>query len=309
MKKFFYLMASVAVLALCFTSCKEKNKPEPEPEPEPQPVVVPTIALELYGADYNTIYFYAEPSDTLLTWVASYYEQEDIAGKTDAQIQAMMLDELEYAADYYGLDTYENFLYAGRGYGYFELLTPGTNYVIVATYVDSQGNFTGAVTKLDASTWDIVEPTGEEENLGALTATDFDDWRDYDGSWSMYFNDADETVEIGLTIFAEEFGGNFTIDDLDADYSYVWTEELGGSIGLQSIAVTSSVSSDGKTANFAGNVIAYNGIKYIFTATADLAELLGEGGGGDDDDDAGLPARRLSAKKGVKAPKQFAKMK
>lgn len=298
-------MTSVAVLALCFNSCKEKNKPEPEPEPEPQPQpTVPTIAVAINNVSYTEIAFSVTPSDTAATYAITYYAPNYVESKSNAELQAAVKAEIDesitFARENYGLEfTYADFLNNGAKNYYFDELYPGTAYAIVVSYMDTLGNFTGEVAVAVANTLAVVEPTGEEVTLGALTANYFEDYRDYDNSWMMYFGDEAETIELCLSIFADEIGGNFSTDDLDVDYSYLWIENELETIGFQSIAVTSNVSSDGKTANFAGNVVAYNGIKYIFTATANLEELIGE--------ESGLAARRISKK--AAAPKKMAQRK
>ena len=303
-------MTSVAVLALCFNSCKEKNKPEPEPEP--QPVVEATLAITVDSILYTELDFTVTPSDTAKTYLCTYFTPAEVEGKTEAQIQAMIKEEIDdYIAYLLANDTeasYEDFLRKGKKSFYFSELTPGANYNIYAAYMDAEGKISGKLGVASTSTVAPVPPTGEVVDLGALTAVYFEDWRDYDGSWTMYFDNETETKELALTIFSDTLGGNFSIADLDPDYSYVWIEDVQEAISFQSIAVTSNVSADGKTANFAGNVVAYNGIKFTFSATADLAELLGDDsvdGDDDDDDDPGWAPRRRVSKKAV-APKKIA---
>ena len=314
MKKFFYLMASVAVLALCFTSCKEKNKPEPEPTPEPQPEVA-TIAVTIDAVSYTEFDFTVIPSDTTKTFISSWYDPAGVEGKTNEQLQAMIKEEIDGYIEYLIANgeedaTYADFLRSGKKSLYFSELEPGTEYVVVVTYMDAEGNCSGTVGKATAKTKDIVAPTGQVVTLEGLEGIYIDDWRDYDGSYIIYFDDASFDNELALCLFDEDFAGEFGMDDIDGDYSYVWPIDEETTLPIQALDVTATLSTDGKKSTYAGSVIGYNGIQYNFSADVNLAELLdGFDDGDDDDDDAGFAPRRVVKKKGLKTFKKLARAK
>lgn len=123
----------------------------------------------------------------------------------------------------------------------------------------------------------IVPPTGEQVDLTGLFATDIEDFRDFDGSYVIYFDDNEDynlaSLEIALNIFDEDFDGTFTYADLDPEYSYYATLEA-GKLGIQDFAATATLSAGGKTSTYAGYIIANDGIQYNFNVVADLDKLL-----------------------------------
>ncbi len=195
--------------------------------------------------------------------------------------------------------TYADFLNHGAGNYYFDELYTETAYAIVVSYMDSLGNFTGEVAKAIGTTLAIVEPTGEEQNLGALICDDIEDYRDYDGSYILYFVDEDYDVELALNLFADEFTGTFDFGDIDEEYSYIAWYSTYTSLPLQDVALAATLNSS-SLIDYAGSVTGYDGIKYNFTASdVNISELLGE--------ESGLAARRISKK--AAAPKKMAQRK
>ena len=299
MKKYLSIFASVALVALCMSSCKEKNKPTPEPEPEP--VVVPSIAVTIDEVSFTEIDFTVNPSDTTLTFVSTWYSPAGVEGKTNEQLQAMIKDEIDaYIENLISTGdeaTYADFLRNGKKSLYFSEMDPGTEYVIVVTYMDAEGNCSGTVGKANATTKAVVEPTGEIVNVDGVECVYLDDYRDYDGSFIAYFGNEDESFEMALCLFDEDFAGTFGLDDLDEEYSYLWTAEE-GDLGFQGLDVEATLSSDNKKSTFAVAAIGMNGVQYNFSADVDLEYW----------EVAGAPARRLPSKKGVKSIKKLARV-
>ena len=139
----------------------------------------------------------------------------------------------------------------------------------------------------------VVPPTGEKVDLTGIAGTYIDDYRDFDGSYVLYIADAlnPQIVEIALNLYDEDFAGEFTMDDIDADYSYFWSAATGKKMGIQDLAVTATLNGAGTASTYAGYVIANNGIQYNFSAEVDFTALLA--------DDSGAPARKLAAKKTI----------
>lgn len=217
------------------------------------------------------------PSDDESTYYWDVFTAEDIAEATDEEIVATVVAYLEEMTEYYasiGYDyTLPDFLSKGEDFYSFNGLDAGTKYVVVALPLDGEGNATGAPTKKAFETEAIPEPTGETVNFGELNCIFIDDYRDYDGSYVVYFGNEEETIEIALNIYADDFGGEFSFSDLEPDYSYVWTEEE-GQLEIQAATIKAVLSEDGKTATYTVSVIAINGVQYDFTSVADIWSLL-----------------------------------
>ena len=217
------------------------------------------------------------PSDDETTYYWDVFAAEDIVDATDAEIAAEFLAYFQELIDEnaaYGEElTIADFLSQGEDSYSFKGFEPGTEYVVVVLPMDEEGNATGATTKKNFTTEAIPAPTGETVDFGELECVMIDDYRDYDGSYVLYFGNEEETIEIGLNIYADDFGGEFTFEDIDPDYSYVWTEE-GGVLEIQDATITAVLSEDGKSVAYTVSVIAINGVQYDFTSVADLWSLL-----------------------------------
>ena len=218
--------------------------------------------------------------DQLFYW--SVATAAEIAGASDVDIvKNVIVAELEETIEYYAAFGYEvtlaDLLLDEEDAWTYTTLSASTDYVAVAAFLDEDGNLQGNLFRQAFTTADIPAPTGEVVDLGELECTYVDDYRDYDGSYVLYFGDADETVEIAINIFDDDFAGEFTVEDLDLDYSYYATEE--GQLLLQDATVSAVLSEDGKTSLFTVSVIAYNGIQYDFTAVVTLPTDEEEEGG------------------------------
>lgn len=218
------------------------------------------------------------PSDENAVYYFDCFAAADAASMSDAQIHAALYESWEATAEDYEMDVVELLTYIlseGEDDYTFSTLKGGTEYTVVAFLVDEAGNLDGAVTRFNFTTEPIPAPTGEVVNLGELEFDYFDDYRDLDGSFVVYF--VNDTAEIALCIFSEEVNGTFTFEDLDPEYSYYSSENI-GTLDLQAANITAVLSEDGNTSAFTVSIIAYNGVEYTFTGVADLTS--GEGGGG-----------------------------
>lgn len=120
----------------------------------------------------------------------------------------------------------------------------------------------------------IIPPTGEQVNVEGLIATYIDDYRDYDGSYLIYFDDdaTNPTKEIALNLYGE-FEGSFGNDDYDPEYSYYADLQV-GKLGLQAIDITATPGNEEGHALYSGYVIANNGIRYNFSVDVPYEDLL-----------------------------------
>lgn len=210
------------------------------------------------------------PSDENAVYYFDCFTAADAASMSDAQIYTALYENWEATAEYYEMDLEELLPYIlseGEDDYTFSTLKGGTEYTVVAFLVDEAGNLDGAVTRFNFTTEAIPAPTGEVVNLGELEFDYFDDYRDYDGSFVVYF--VNDTTEIALCIFSEEVNGTFTLEDLDPEYSYYSSENI-GTLDLQAATITAVLSEDGNSSAFTVSIIAYNGVEYTFTGVAEL---------------------------------------
>ena len=240
-----------------------------------------TIAVEditASGATITVTPVDAAEGDSFYWSVAT---AEEIAGASDADIvKDVIVAELEEGVEYYAQYGFEltiaDLMLDEEDAWTYSSLSASTDYVVVAAFLDEDGNLIGNLFKQAFTTADIPAPTGEVVDLGELECTYVDDYRDYDGSYVLYFGDAEETIEIAINIFDEDFAGNFTEEDLDLEFSYFATEE--GQLLLQGATISAELSEDGKTSAFTVSIIAYNGIQYDFTSVVTLPSEEGEEG-------------------------------
>ena len=283
MKKFFSIFVAVALVAVSFSSCKEKNKPEP--------VENPKLTIAVSEIEPAAALISVTPENDTLPYYWTYFEAEALEGYTDKQIiDTFLLGEMEFIAWYYDLENYEELLSVGADEYKYESLFPMTDYVALATYVDAEGNVTyGDLFKKAFKTPDVELVS--EVNLTGIAGTSIEDYRDYDGSYVLYIGDAvePEDVEIALNIFDEDFDGEFTEEDLDLDYSSFWISDLEDETeAIYKASFTATLSDDGKKSVYKGWILTVTGMKYHFDAEVDLETLLNA--------DSGAPARKLAAK-------------
>lgn len=280
MKKLFAFMAAT-VIAFSFASCNE-NGPD---NPDNKDFKITIDSITVTGA-----YVLVEPTDTAVTYYWDIVEAEEAAKlTTDTAIGAYFNDYFEQAIAYYKMMfgvtyTIEDFLSQGKDDYTFSSLAPETDYVVIAIKMDAEGAISGSAVKKEFKTLPIPAPTGEKVNLGELECTYIDDYRNEDGSYIIYFEN--ETTELALNFFDDDFNGTFMFADIDPEYSYIYTEDA-GELLLQDVTVAAVLSTNGKTSAFAGSVIAYDGIEYEFTSVADLETLLA-------DDSEGVPAKKMA---------------
>lgn len=209
----------------------------------------------------------------------SIAEASEIAGASDADIaKNVIVAELEDAVEYYaqfGMEvTIADLLLDEEDQWTYSTLSASTDYVVVAAYLDEEGQLLSEVYKSSFKTAEIPAPTGEIVDLGELKCTYVGDYRDDDGSYGLYF-EGDGGLDIAVVIYDEDFAGEFTVDDLDLEYSYFSSEET-GKLLIQDATISAVLSEDGKSSAFTISLIAYNGIQYDFTSVVSLEEE-GEG--------------------------------
>lgn len=295
MKKIFYFVAALAVLAVGFTGCKKDKEKEPEPE-----VTNPKLVITVDSITATSAFIAVVPEVDTLTYYWTYYEKADLEGLTDEEIiEQGLIGEMDYIIEYYAevyskTITYEELLSVGED-SYGLSFSPNTEYVALAAYIDAEGNITfGDLFKKEFKTPDVEIIS--EETLEGLTGTYIDDYRDYDESYILYLGDAAESIEIALNLFDVDFAGEFTEEDMDLEYCYFWTSDLGDEAeSIVKASITATLNEDGISSVFAGWIVTASGAKYNFEANVPFESLLTPAEG--DDDVEPLPARKVQAKK------------
>ena len=130
------------------------------------------------------------PSDENAVYYFDCFSAADAASMSDAEIHAALYESWEATAEDYEMDVLDFLPYVlseGEDDYTFSTLKGETEYTVVAFLVDEAGNLDGAVTRFNFTTEPIPAPTGEVVNLGELEFDYFDDYRDYDGSFVVYF--------------------------------------------------------------------------------------------------------------------------
>lgn len=294
MKKIFSILAA-ALVAFSFTACNGNGGNEPEAN---------GFKITVDSITATSAYVEVTPLDTNATFYWGVAEAKAIAGQPFDTIVANVQAELEYIImmyEYlYGQTvTIEQLLDKGTSSYTYSTLDPETTYTVYALYLDAEGKPTTGKLATKTFTTPAVQVTGEVD-LGELEDGGFDDWRDYDGSFSAY--GVSETAEVGLTIFDEDFAGTFTEKDLDAEYSYVWTSDMGENAAtIVKAELVGTADEAAQTANLAGWAVCTNGIKYKFSFTYATVEEEEEEGG----DELLAPKKAKAAKK--QAPVKFNK--
>ena len=282
MKKIFYFVAALAVLAVGFTGCKKDKEKEPEPE-----VTNPKLVITVDSITATSAFVAVVPEVDTLPYYFTYYEASDLEGLTDKEIiDQYLIGEMDYAIEYYAENysytlTYEDLLSVGEdSYGFS--FDPNTDYVVLAAYIDAEGNVIyGDLFKKAFKTPEVemVDLTFTFERTGndAILVTPSDDVN----PWDYYATNAEELAEFDndTTALVEA-----VIDYYGSDYAAPGAYEFSISEDLVSEA-------GDYTLLVFGNIGALNSAIASYNFSWD-----GVAAGGDDDVEP-LPARKVQAKK------------
>ena len=293
MKKILSFVAA-ALVAFSFTACNGNDPASKD------------FKITISDVTASTAKVKIEPADTTATYLATYLPAEIAAPLSEDSLKIVLKASLDYAIAMYKARgsnvTYADFLEQGVQEGEISDLSPKTEYLFVAVKMDAQAVFSGNVAKKAFTTPDIVVTKTVE--LGVLDYLAIKDYRDVDGSFMIYGGKEGQS-EVGLNIFSEGFAGHWTEEDLDLEYSYVWTPEA-GQYGLSVVKAELAGVEDlqAQTATIGGWVVATDQVKYTFSIN-DFSTVINEEGG---DQEASAPKK--AAKKAVKnAPAyKFVKM-
>lgn len=292
MKKILSFVAA-ALVAFSFTACNGNDPASKD------------FKITISDVTATSAMVKIEPADTTATYLATYLPAEVVAPLSDDSLKIVLKASLDYAIAMYKERgdnvTYADFLEQGVVEGEVTGLSPKTEYLFVAVKMDAQAVFSGNVAKKAFTTQDIVVTKTVE--LGVLDYLAIEDYRDYDGSFMIYGGKEGKS-EVGLNIFSEGFAGHWTEEDLDLEYSYVWTPEA-GQYGLSVVKAELAGVEDlqAQTATIGGWVVATDQVKYTFSIN-DFSTVINEEGA-----DEVLAPKKAAKKEAKKAPAyKFVKM-
>ena len=239
---------------MAFKTLEEKEDPVPADM---------TFNIAVDSITFSGAYIAVTPSNNEATYYWSIYKSEDIAGLSDAQLCAGFKNEIEQTIEYYGYFGYdltiEDFLSKGPDAYKYNSLDANTAYTAVAVAMGSLGTCAGAVAKYNFETPELVAESTEDitiENAKMADACDAYGW------WQMMAINADSTFY--LTVSPEEAAtveGSYTIDDMDADYTYVLLDKEDQ---YKFAKLDVEVAVDGENFTFTGTGIAMNAVEYHF---------------------------------------------
>lgn len=237
-----------------FKTLEEKEDPVPADM---------TFNIAVDSITFSGAYIAVTPSNNEATYYWSIYKSEDIAGLSDAQLCAGFKAEIEQTIEYYGYFgydlTFEDFLSKGPDAYKYNSLDANTAYTAVAVAMGRLGTYAGAVAKYNFETTELVAESTEDitiENAKMTDACDAYGW------WQMMAINADSTFY--LTVSPEEAAtveGSYTIDDMDADYTYVLLDKKDQ---YKFAKLDVEVAVDGENFTFTGTGIALNAVEYHF---------------------------------------------
>ena len=229
-----------------FEGAKLLNKAEGARAPKAKKDVTFDIAVSDITASAATIA--VTPSDASASYYWTYVEASEAAGKSDAELVALLtgdMDDMIMLYSYFGMEvTYADLLIQGADTSSVSGLSPETSYTVVAAQLDDEGNLVGAVASESFTTLELVLPEGG--NFVAVSATekfyskDNDVWvkmADADGNQFNF----DIVVADGLQ--ALESGVTYTLSDMIENYSYASVS--GAKIPYASASLTKTVQANG----------------------------------------------------------------
>ena len=239
---------------MAFKTLEEKEDPVPADM---------TFNIAVDSITFSGAYIAVTPSNNEATYYWSIYKSEDIAGLSDAQLCAGFKNEIEQTIEYsgyFGYDlTIEDFLSKGPDAYKYNSLDANTAYTAVAVAMGSLGTCAGAVAKYNFETPELVAESTEDitiENAKMADACDAYGW------WQMMAINADSTFYLTVSpVEAATVEGSYTIDDMDADYTYVLLDKEDK---YKFAKLDVEVAVDGENFTFTGTGIAMNAVEYHF---------------------------------------------
>ncbi len=262
MKKIFAIVAA-ALVAFSFTSC--------ENEKTGSNFFKITISnIEATSADVEIV-----PADTTAYYGATFFYGDDFAKYGADTLAADYASQLATLAQQYGASALiqHGYILQGKLSSPVENLSPNTEFALIVYQLEVNGNEVALGKEISYKTFKTKDiEIASEVDLGVLEGGGFEDYRSEDGSYIAYATD-NATYDVTLNIYDEDFNGNYTEADLDAEYSYIWTADMNSETALSiAKAELKNVPGNGNDATISGWVVASNNIKYKFSFTYPTVE-------------------------------------
>ena len=229
-----------------FEGVKSLNKTEVARAPKAKKDVTFDIAVSDITASTATIV--VTPSDASASYYWTYVEASEAAGKSDAELVALLtgdMDDMIMLYSYFGMEvTYADLLIQGADSSSVSSLSPETSYTVVAAQLDDEGNLVGAVASESFTTLELILPEGGDYVAVSASekfySTDNDVW--------VRLTDADDNKFSFDIIVADGqqalvSGQTYGLDDMIENYSYATVS--GAKIPYASASLTKTVQANG----------------------------------------------------------------
>lgn len=259
-----YAVVAIALDATGASSGKavRKNFKTLELTEDPVPADM-TFDIDVDGITFSSAAVAVTPSNNEATYYWNIFETAEIQGMSDADLCAAIKENIEYTIEYYGYFGYdvsfENFLSKGPDAYDYSDLDPQKAYTVIAVAMGSLGTTNGAVAKYNFETTELVAESTEDitiENAKMTDACDAYGW------WQMIAANADSTTYITISPNeATAVAGNYSIDDMDAGYTYILLDKQ-NQYKFANLDVEVAV--DGETFTLTGTGLALNAVEYHF---------------------------------------------
>ena len=272
-----YTVVAIALDANGASSGKAARKNFKTLELKEDPVPA-DMTFEIAASDitFSSANISVNPSNTTATYYWNIYETAKIASMSDEELCAAIKEDIEYTIEYYAYFGYEigfeEFLSQGADSYEYDELAANTAYTVIAVAMGTLGTTNGAVAKYNFQTAEIVAKSSEDITL---TNARMIDACEAQGWWQMVAANADTTTY--LTISPNEaaaVGGTYSIDDMDADYTYIVLDKQDQ---YKFATLDVEVAVNGETFTLTGTGIAMNEVQYNFTISGNV-EALEESG-------------------------------
>jgi hypothetical protein len=253
-----------------------------------------TFDIAVNDITFSSASIEVTPSNSEATYFWNVFKAEEIAGMTDADLCASIKQDIEYAIEYYGYIGYNysfaDFLSQGKDSYEFTSLDPNTDYTVIAVAMGTLGTTNGAVAKYNFQTPEVVAKSSEDITL---TNARMVDACEAEGWWQLIAANADTTTYLTISPNeAESVPGTYSIDDMDADYTYIVFDKQNK---YQFATLDVEVAVNGETFTLTGSGIAMNEVQYNFTISGNVEGL----------EESGVaPAKVAPAKKEAKLCKK-----
>ena len=290
-----YTVVAIALDANGASSGKAARKNFKTLELKEDPVPA-DMTFEIAASDitFSSANITVNPSNTTATYYWNIYKTAEIAGMSDEELCAAIKEDIEYTIEYYAYFGYEigfeDFLSKGADSYEYDELDANTAYTVIAVAMGTLGTTNGAVAKYDFSTPEIVAEKTEDITL---TNAKMNDACDAYGWWQLMAANTDSTTYITISPNeAAAVEGSYSIDDMDADYTYILLDKQ-DQYAFATLDIEIAV--EGETFVLTGTGIAMNAVQYNFNISGDVEVLVKE---------ASAPAKVAPVKKDAKIIKK-----